>query len=627
MILRSEPMQKVRVICLDSDKRQLVSALHGVGILDLRKSALELNDDTAAEHFTALAEAKVRLDGALTALRGQKGKKAAGPRPEKHIDVERLISEIGQSKPIDRVYALEREKKEIAREAARIDQSEPAIMELSGIDVDFDRLSSEALAFRAYVAPDRKSIAALEGEVRAKRLPAEAIVSNGRGPPSLLLAHEKGFDADGIARKHGLREVDITTNRIWGRPADTLRGMAGEKERGRARASEIERELASIGAAHGGRLAALDEMLDIELTKAKVSETFKRTDRTIIIEGWIPSKEEGAFGAAVSKACSDRHYIELVKDGELAPTLMNRPKALRPFDYLINFMSVPRSDELDPALPFMVSFPILYGFMISDIGYGVMSFFFAWYLTKITSPDGLVYNVSKIWQLSAVSAIVFGFLSNQWFGLQLNQYFTTFVGFDWFKSLPVILAVSILFGIAQVIVGLAFGFVNKYKEHRKVALGRLFSIFLVVGGTLAIAGGLFHLVGPTVTLASGIVAIGSLIAVVALSGEEAGEVTNLISHPLSYARVMGFGLASVVLAMIIDKALTPTLGSGPMGILVFVAVLIPFLILHFLNMIVSMFEGAVQGARLNFIEFFTKFYSGGGVQFKPFGSKRVYTEE
>ena len=52
-----------------------------------------------------------------------------------------------------------------------------------------------------------------------------------------------------------------------------------------------------------------------------------------------------------------------------------------------------------------------------------------------------------------------------------------------------------------------------------------------------------------------------------------------------------------------------------------------FLVLHFLNMIVSMFEGAVQGARLNFIEFFTKFYTGGGIKFKPFASKRVYTKE
>ncbi len=625
-MLRSEPMEKVRIVCLESDKRQLISVLHNIGILDLRKSRLDLSDDVPAERFTALTEAKVKLTGALIVL-GKPDKKEKEARAEKHMYSDELVPAIIRMDAIDRAYALDKEKKELNRSIAQLSQSESAILELSGIDVDFDALTSEALSFKAYVSPDAKAMAALRGEIASKRLPIELIASGEKGQHSLLLAYESGHDADSLARRHGLREVDIVANRIHGKPSAALRKMRGEKKMAHGRIAEIGRELASLSAAQHGRLQALNEMLDIELMKAKVSETFKRTDRTIIIEGWIPKKESKGLEHAVSKACGDRHYIEEVKDGELAPTFMNRPKMLQPFDYLINFISVPRSDELDPALPFMVSFPIFYGFMISDIGYGVMSFFFAWYLTKITSPEGLVYNVSKIWQLSAVSAIFFGFLSNQWFGLQLNQYFTSFVGFDWFKSLPIILAASIMFGIAQVVTGLAFGFANKYKEHRKVAFGRLFSIFLVVAGSVAIAGGLFHLFDPTTTLASGIIAIGSLVAVVALSGEEAGEVTNLISHPLSYARIMGFGLASVVLAMIIDKALTPTLGNGIVGIAVFSITLIFFLVLHFLNMIVSMFEGAVQGARLNFIEFFTKFYAGGGVRFKPFGSKRVYTEE
>ena len=143
-------------------------------------------------------------------------------------------------------------------------------------------------------------------------------------------------------------------------------------------------------------------MLEIELTKAGVSKTFKKTERTVIIEGWVPRKRMRELEASLTKATSGRYYLEKLETDELAPTLSSKPGFLRPFDYLIGFLSVPRSDEIDPALLFMISFPIFYGMMISDVGYGIASFILAWYLTRITDPDGLLYNTAKIWQISAI---------------------------------------------------------------------------------------------------------------------------------------------------------------------------------------------------------------------------------
>ena len=143
------------------------------------------------------------------------------------------------------------------------------------------------------------------------------------------------------------------------------------------------------------------------------------------------------------------------------------------------------------------------------------------------------------------------------------------------------------------------------------------------GRLLAIASALFNVTYvPLIVSAS--LAIASLVAFAALSREEAIEVVNLIGHPLSYARIMGFGLASVILALLIDKAFTPSLSQGAVGFILY-AVL--FIALHIMNMILSMFEGILQGVRLNFIEFFSKFYVGGGDHFKPFYYKRKYTQE
>ncbi|MDE1871156.1 MAG: hypothetical protein KGI06_02860 [Candidatus Micrarchaeota archaeon] len=622
-MFRSEPMQKVRLICLEADRKEVISALHRAGIIDLRKSKLELSDDIS-EHLAELSDMEIRLAGAMAILKRPRKAKKAGFRQERHLSADELVSRISGMKVIGRIYDLSEERKKKSQSVKQLEMSEGVARQISGIDIDLGSLRSSSLGFRVYSYESRKELERLKDDISNSKMSAEVIESSVKGQQSMLIAYENSIDMDDMARRYKLKPLDISLPHIKGMPKDALSAIAKEKSADEKRMLEIDRELEGIYTSDYARLAALMEMLKIEASKADVRRIFKKTERSIVIEGWVPKAKIGDLTGILSKATGGRYHMDEFEDDELAPTLMNRPKILQPFDYMINFISVPRSDELDPAIPFIISFPIFYGFMISDVGYGILSFLFANYITRITDPDGLVYNTAKIWQLSSLSAIVFGFLSNQYFGLQLNQYFIAFNGFDWFKDITVLIVVAVIFGIVQVAIGLLFGFVNKYKHHRKVAFGRLASFFLIISGTVAIAGGLFNAFGSEITLVAAGIAIASLIATMVLSGTEAAEVTNLISHPLSYARLMGFGLASVVLAFLIDKAFTPNIA---MGIPVFILYFIIFMILHFMNMIVSMFEGAVQGARLNFVEFFTKFYNGGGIKFSPFSSRRVYTKE
>ena len=373
-------------------------------------------------------------------------------------------------------------------------------------------------------------------------------------------------------------------------------------------------------------------MLDVEVARAGASSMFKRTDKSLVVEGWVPSKKVDELRGALKSATKGKYNLEMLKSKELAPTLINRPKLMKPFEYLVEFFSVPRSDEVDPTFIFVVFFPIFYGLMISDAGYGIASLLFASWITTRTDPNGLMYNVAKIWQICAVSAIFFGVISNQYFGLQLNQYFIgnygfhwiSLISFDWTADVALITVVTVFFGLAQVTIGLVLGIVNNYWRRRyKLAVSKFTSMTAIWFGVLAIVGALFNIVYLPV-LTSAAVAVASLIVTVALSGEEAIEIVNLISHPLSYVRIMGFGLASVILALLIDKAFTP---NPSQGIVVFILYAVLFIALHIMNMILSMFEGILQGVRLNFIEFFSKFYIGGGEHFKPFHYERRYTEE
>lgn len=103
-----------------------------------------------------------------------------------------------------------------------------------------------------------------------------------------------------------------------------------------------------------------------------------------------------------------------------------------------------------------------------------------------------------------------------------------------------------------------------------------------------------------------------------------GRLLDLVTYPLSYVRIMGFGIVSLVVASLIDSAFTPSLSSG---VAIFVLYVIVFVLLHLLNMALSTFEAGFQSFRLSFIEFFDEFYTGRGRKYKPFGYERVHTLE
>ena len=619
-MFRTEPMYKLRILCLEKEAGKVVELLHKLNTIELRRSKLELSDIQNQESTNKLNEALVRVEGALSFL---EEKEHSGKI--KHMDLSTLFKKIESDKAIDEIYALNDRRKIIEDELKLASYAENVSKKLKNIKVNFSKLSSNFITLRAFELPSKdtkKLVKKLESSVKNIE-----ILSSKNGKLSvLLIAYEKKANIDEIIKAYEVTEFDLSSKYLLGTPAQTQESSYKKIKQLNFENEEITKKLKELSKSSYLRIAAYFEMLKIELERTSASSMFKKTDSTVVVEGWIPKKSEAHLVKELNTALSGRVYIERVDEkDELAPTLIKHPKFLRSFDYMIEFFSLPRSDEIDPSWIFIISFPIFYGFMISDVGYGIMSLILSTLIKKKTDPNGLMYNTATLWQINSISAMFFGFISNQYLGMPFNQYFTGFTGINWFSDISYIAVVSIIFGLTQILLGLVFGFINEYRHHKKkLAVAKLTSFALVFSGTLAIAGGLFGALSYNITLASTITAIISLILTLILSGERALEVIDLISHTLSYMRIMGFGLASVIIAFLIDFAFTPKLSDG---ILVFIIYLVIFLLLHVLNMIVSIFEGLVQGLRLNFVEFFTKFYEGGGVKFKPFSYKRVYTKE
>ncbi len=620
-MLRSEQMQKVRIICLLESKYSVVSGLHRLGVIDLRKSELDASDDTPLPNFAQLSELLIKVDGALSILSRRPIRKAGRMPPDA------IIRETERLSDVDRVYALRNERQSINEDIKLLDYASMVARCFSGTGINFGSLSSESLSFRAILVEGKGLERFRSGSGKLKRNSEIIERQAGKNRHLIFIAYRKG-DAAVEDTLKGIKstELDLHAKYLDSTPEKVINTAERRKAGGEKRIAEIEKELQRLSDLLYSRLSVIKESLEIEIERSEASSVFKKTDKTFALEGWVPKKKIAGLKTLVNKASDGRSVVEEIETGELAPTLVDRPGFLKPFDYLMEFFSMPRSDEIDPTWIFIISFPIFYGLMVSDVGYGIASFILSSIIIRKTDPQGLMCNTAKIWRLSAIPAIIVGFITDQYFGFSLNHFFMpAFQSVSWFADITWIIVLTIIFGIIQVTLGFLFGFINERSHgNGKLAASKLTSIAALLSGTAAVSGVFFHALPMGISVYAAIVAAVSIILTIALSGTEAAEITNLITHPLSYARLMGFGLGSIIIAQLIDKAFTPSLSGG---IIAFILYLFIFVLLHTLNMILSIFEGIVQGARLNFVEFFSKFYKGGGIKYKPFYYKRVYTEE
>ena len=622
-MLRTEPMQKIRIIALGSVRHELVRALHRMEVIDLRRSKLKLTDDVPSSDLPAISEMVVRMESVMSILGKPKTKEA--PKLMEQVELHQLLNEVRNLGVVDRVFELSERKKTLADGLKAMADTMSLAAELTGMGIDFGKLKSKVLGFRAFEL-NAKSFETVKGRLKRVRHELVGKKVKNRDRVVAFLAFDRSQETllNESLKDIKLVELHIEDKRLNSTPEKVVKELQAEKASMSDEIKKISSELEAIKEKHYAQMAGLTEMLNVEYERAGVSSIFKKMNRTIALEGWVPKKRMAEVKEALKTATNSGCYVEEMAGDELAPTLINRHRLLKPFDFLMEFYSLPRSDEIDPTYIFMATLAISYGIMISDVGYGVMSFLLAWLITKKTEKDGLLNNVAHIWMLFSIPIIIFGLLSNVFLGFELAP-FKGIQVFDWIKGVPGIIVFVLMLGIVEIIIGLVLGFFNKRMHHEnKLAISKLTSIFILVFGAMAIAGWLFHAFSGTVTMVSAAIAAVAFMVTAALSGMEAAELSSLIVHPLSYSRLLGFGLVSIVLSFLIDNGFTPSLSHG---VLAFILFMILFFVLHTMNMILGIFEGIVQSARLNFIEVFSKFYTGNGIKFKPYQFKRRYTKE
>lgn len=351
------------------------------------------------------------------------------------------------------------------------------------------------------------------------------------------------------------------------------------------------------------------------LRQIEVSSDLYGTRNTFLLCGWIPKDRKISFTDTVRNRFGEmiiiQHSEPLHAEVEKIPVLLSNPKLIKHFEVLTRFLGIPKYGTFDPTPMLAIFFPLFFGFILGDMGYGAILFFASLWAGWRWRDSATVRDLSRIFMAGALLAILFGFIFGEFFG-NLPESIGIHPRFDRKKALIPLLIVSVVIGVIHISLGLIIGVIISFKRRETgesiSRLLKLLFVFLLFTAMVSIYGLL-----PEGSLE--VLLIMGIADILALSFIEKWfapvDALKLVVNILSYARIMGFAAASIFLASIANR-----LTAMPRNI--FLGILIG-IFFHLINIVIGVYAPAIQTLRLHYVEFFDKFFYPGGIEYRPFG--------
>lgn len=385
-----------------------------------------------------------------------------------------------------------------------------------------------------------------------------------------------------------------------------------------------------------GELQWAEEVLLAMEEREKLKNQFVQSAFLVVLQGWISEDEVSLMVSELAELFGqDTIYLDFenptdYEEANEVPTKLKNNALVEPFEMLTEMYALPNYNEVDPTPWMMPFYLVFFGMMVADLGYGLLMLIATTAALKLlVLPTGML-KFAKFFQILSVPSMIWGLIYNSCFGASLP--IPTLLSTQ--DDVIQILILSVIFGLIQILVGLFVAAKEHIKKKEYLdAVGNgfawqgiLIGLGLMVVGSMLLDNAVLSTAGKVLAIVSAIsvIVVPIIQADSKLTGFAKGAydlygVTGYIGDLVSYTRLMALGISggSIAAAFNMLVGYMPPAARFTVGILLLIA-------LQSLNIFLTLLSAYVHGARLQYVEFFGKFYSGGGRKFTPLKTAEKY---
>ena len=636
-------MKKVALVACLSLREEITCRLQDLGVLELVDVGEDLEQgmplSVARDRLDRVSRALKYLDGFASRKKGLVETFVTVKDPVTPEEFSRIATTYDEERIVQECLASEARLAEIAHRRQQLLDTVACLAPWLRVNVPVESLEDHDKVCLVLGWMAEKNVTALAEASLTIPMHVERVSQEGSRVYVAIFFLAGHPEAKDLLERYQITQVSFeglrgTPQQLVDKAREELRDLDVQEEQIREKAQGMLAERIN--------LRALYDHLVFQAERAGATELFAHTQRAFVVRGWVRAKDMPRLEQAFTDLGSRVTILsEEPGEGDEPPVVLENPTIIQPFEVVTTLYGNPRYGEVDPTPLLAPFFFVFFGLALSDGGYGLVLTILSLYMLKrLDIPEG-GKRLFRLLALGGISTVVFGVLTGSWFGNAvqllpfeaLKHLSARVTLFDPLRNPLTVLGLALGMGIVQVWFGILVKMVIDIRE------GRVIDGLLDQGSWLVFIASVVFFVFEGQLLGTGVgrypVIAGALLVMFAAGRRQKSlllkpfsavlglyGVVGYVGDVLSYARLLALGLATGVIAMVVNQIAQLPQGIPVVGVVLSIIIMVGG---HTFNLVVNTLGSFIHSGRLQFVEFFTKFFEGGGKPFRPFRKEGKFT--